>query len=175
MLQCHVLDSAGAGDAHPGPMSHTWDDAMSCSGHLLPILGFSVFQPKLALLQLQPLSRGFFFWESKAGMNHPLLMTGAHILYVFPTVFPGLRSWPVAAEGTILNPESSDRKLSKNPAFLAVSPQVCRWMELNWIRAPCTPWHRTSSVGEYMLSESQRGFWGSNIPQHPCLPTRPLV
>lgn len=144
-------------------------------GTFSPSLGFSVFQPKLALLQLQPLSRGFFFWESKAGMNHPLLMTGAHILYVFPTVFPGLRSWPVAAEGTILNPESSDRKLSKNPAFLAVSPQLCRWMELNWIRAPCTPWHRTSSVGEYMLSESQRGFWGSNIPQHPCLPTWPLV
>lgn len=95
VLQCHVLDGAGGGDAYPGPMSHTWDDAMGCNGHLLPILGFSVFQPKLALLQLQLLSGSFFFWESKAGMSHPLLMTGAHILYALPHCFPW--TWVMAS------------------------------------------------------------------------------
>lgn len=143
-LQCHVLDSAGAGDAHPGCMSRTWDDAMGCNGHLLPILGFLVFHPKLSLLQLQPLSRGFFFWESKVGMSHPLLMTGAHIPHALPDCFAGLGSRPGAAEGTTLSPESSNGKFSENPAFLAVSPQLCRWMELNWInfrrQEPiCTP------------------------------------
>lgn len=87
VLQCHVPDNAGAGDAHPGRMSRTWDDAMGCNGHLFPILGFSIFQPKLSLVQLQPLFRGFFFWESKAGMSHPRLMTDAHIPRALPDCF----------------------------------------------------------------------------------------
>lgn len=144
---CSVMcrNSAGAGNAHPGCMSRTWD-AMGCNGHLLPILGFSIFQPKLSLLQLQPLSRSFFFWKSKAGMSHPLLMTDAHIPYAPPHVFVGLGSQPVAAEVTTLSPECCHWEFSKNTAFLAVFPQLCRWMELNWINfrgqeTPCTPQH----------------------------------
>lgn len=60
---------------------------MGCNWYLLSILGFSVFQPKLSLLQLQPLPRGFFFWENKAGMSHPLLMRDADILCALPHCF----------------------------------------------------------------------------------------
>lgn len=93
----------------------------------------------------------------------------------FPMVFAGLGSRPMAAEGTTLSPECCDGEFSKNPAFLAVSPQLCRWMELNWINfrgqeTPCTPQHRTSLVGKYMLSERERGFGAATSPSIPVFP-----
>lgn len=64
-LQCHVLDSAGAGNAHPAAC-HMHGMQWAAMGTSLPSLGFSIFQPKLSLLQLQPLSRGFFLLEGQS-------------------------------------------------------------------------------------------------------------
>lgn len=108
--------------------------AGSCNGHLLPILGFSIFNQNCPSCSFSPFTlispEVFFPWKSKAGMSHPLPLTGARFPPALPHHFPWAQgSLPVLAEGTTHSPESSNREFGKNnpPGWLLLPSFAGGW------------------------------------------------
>lgn len=137
-------------------VSHPWDDALG--GAMATFSPSSVSQslakivpPAASAPPLWSLQRFFFPWRSKAGMSHPLLVAGAHILPALPLHFPWAQgSLLVPVVGTTLRSESPDGEFCKNnpPAWLLLPSIAGGWrLKFRGQERPCSLVQDTPTKG----------------------------